>query len=80
MDKIQTALNKLSKKERGQIKIILIKLNSGSFKGLDVVKLKGRTDIFRMRSGKLRVIFRLRDKTISILAIERRSEKTYRDF
>lgn len=80
MDKIQKALNKLSEKERELIKLILTKLNSGNFQGLGIVRLKGHKDIFRVRSRRLRIIFRLQDKTISVLAIERRSEKTYRNF
>lgn len=80
MDKIQKALQKLSEKERALVKNILLRLESGNFIGLDMVKLKGHKDIFRVRKGDLRILFILRDKTISILAIERRSEKTYRDF
>ena len=80
MDKIQKALQKLSEKERALVKNILLRLESGNFIGLDMEKLKGHKDIFRVRKGDLRILFILRDKTISILAIERRSEKTYRDF
>lgn len=80
MDKLQKTLNKLSDKEQKQIKETLDRLNSGETLGLDIQKLKGRSDIFRIRKGDLRIIYRQKNRDIFILAIERRSEKTYRNF
>ncbi len=78
MDKIAKALNKLHPKERAQIKDTLLKLQSGDAAGLDIKKLNGRDDIFRIRRGNFRILYRLETGTIFILAIERRNEKTYR--
>ena len=79
MDKIEKALQKLSGKDRKKIKEILARLQAGSFKNLDIKKLKGRNDIFRVRKGELRIIYRLSEnKEIYIMAVERRSEKTYK--
>ena len=79
MDKISKDLKKLTEKERNQIKQILQKINSGDFRGLDIKKLKGRDDIFRVRKGKFRIIYKISGKKdIFILAIERRSENTYK--
>jgi mRNA-degrading endonuclease RelE of RelBE toxin-antitoxin system len=78
MDKITKALRKLTLKERERIKQILRQLNSRDISGLDVKKLKGRDDIFRLRKGDIRIIYRLTEKEIFILAIERRNEKTYK--
>jgi mRNA-degrading endonuclease RelE of RelBE toxin-antitoxin system len=80
MDKIQKALQKLSIKERELVKSILTKLYAGNLQGLDLVKLKSHKDIFRIKNGKLRIIFRMRNNIIFVLAIERRSEHTYRNF
>lgn len=78
MDKLEKALTKLSEKERRQLKAILNTLKSNqSFSGFDVKKLKGREDIFRIRKGKLRIIFRSAKGGIFILAIERRSDNIY---
>ncbi|PIR87542.1 MAG: hypothetical protein COU10_04000 [Candidatus Harrisonbacteria bacterium CG10_big_fil_rev_8_21_14_0_10_45_28] len=78
MDKIDKLLKKFSSKEKQQIKSILEKINSGKLQSLDLKKLKGYKDIFRIRKGDIRVIYRLDDENrISILAIERRSDKTY---
>lgn len=80
MDKIQKALNKLSDRERKLIKEILSRLTAGDLLGLDIQKLKGHPDIFRVRKGDLRLIYRKIGNNIILLAIERRNEKTYRDF
>lgn len=79
-DKITKALGKLSDKEKRQIKMILEKIKSDKLDGLDIKRLKGHKDIFRVRKNDLRVIYRTSDKGIKILAIERRSEKTYRNY
>lgn len=81
MDKISKALKKLNKKEREKVKEILTQLNAGSFKGLDIKKLRVRDDIFRVRKGDIRIIFRKNNSgEIFVLAIERRSDTTYRKF
>jgi len=79
MDKISKALKKLTPKERKLIKDILEKVKSGNLDSLDIKKLVGKDDIFRVRKGDLRVILRLEGQKYYLLTIERRSEKTYRD-
>ena len=78
MDKIEKALRKLNAREKERIKAILKALGLRRLKGLDIKKLRGREDIFRVRKGNIRIIYRIRGERIFILAIERRSEKTYR--
>lgn len=78
MDKIDKALKKLSPKERVLLKEILLQINAGDFKDLDVKKLKGRNDVFRVRKGSIRIIVRKQDDIIKILALERRGSKTYK--
>ena len=77
MDKIGKALNKLSYRERQKLKKILIQIDDRDFKNLDLKKLKGRNDIFRVRKGDMRVIFRKMNNSIKILSLERRNSKTY---
>jgi mRNA-degrading endonuclease RelE of RelBE toxin-antitoxin system len=79
-DKITKALNKLSPQEKAKVKQILEQIKSGELAGMDVKRLKGHNDIFRIRKSDIRVIYRSSGSKFSILAIERRSEKTYRDF
>lgn len=78
MDKIAKALGKLNPKERGQIKGLLLRLRSGGTANLDTKKLKGREDIFRVRKGDFRILYRLEGGAIFVLAIERRNEGTYK--
>ena len=78
MDKIEKALQKLRAEERKIVKEILDKLKNRQFKNLNLKKLKGRNDIFRVRKGKIRIIYRINHTDqISILAIERRNDPTY---
>lgn len=80
MDKLSKALGRLSAKERKQVKDILKQLTAKNFLGLNVKKLKGRNDIFRVKKGNLRIIYRIGKEEIFILTIERGSEKTYRGY
>jgi len=78
MDKIEKALNKLSDRERESIKTILQQLLAKSFHNFDIKKLKGRNDIFRLRKGRIRIIYRVDNKDdVYILSIERKSDTTY---
>ena len=80
MDKISKLLKKLSLRERKETKNILLKVNKGDLINLDVKKLKGKRDIFRIRKGDLRVIFYKINNSIRVLAIERKSSKTYGNY
>jgi mRNA-degrading endonuclease RelE of RelBE toxin-antitoxin system len=80
MDKLDKALRKFSAEERRSVKRLLLQLRSGDFRTLEVKRLKGRKDIYRIRKGNLRIIYRLdKDKAIFVLAIERRSKETYKN-
>lgn len=80
MDKIEKALKKLSEKERLSIGLLLRQLQAGVSSGMDIKRLKGYADIYRIRKGDIRIIFQMKDGSISILKIDRRREDTYRDF
>ena len=77
-DKIDKALEKLSKKEKAKLKELLFNLEKGALSNIDIKKLKGRDDIFRVRKGGIRIIFRKIDDKIKILSLECRSDKTYK--
>lgn len=79
-DKLSKELAKLGAKELEHVAMVLRQIRVQDLQGLNVTKLKGHHDIFRVRKGRLRIIYRQNDGAISVLAIERRSEKTYRDF
>ncbi|MAG12004.1 MAG: hypothetical protein CMI52_04340 [Parcubacteria group bacterium] len=79
-DRLDKEINKLSKKEKATVKEVFNKLRSGDQSGLQIKKLRLRTDIYRVRKGKLRIIYRVVSDKIKLLAVERRSEKTYRSW
>lgn len=76
-DKIDKNLSKFRKKELLIVDSLLQKINKGELSSLNLVKLKGYSDIFRVRKGRIRIIFQQKGDEIRILSIERRSEKTY---
>ncbi len=79
MDKIKKALQKLTPKERKWVKEILRQLDAGQKMNLDIKKLKGRDDIFRVRKGDIRIIYRVdANGKLFILTIEKRKENTYK--
>lgn len=81
MDRIKKALRKLSPKERTLLRQIMERIINGDFSDMDVKKLKAADDVYRVRKGTMRVIFRQRtDKGFDILAVERRSDITYSRF
>ena len=78
MDKITKFLKKLSKKDREVIHHILEQLYSENTKTLDIKKLKGGENLFRVRKGTIRIVYSLDGLDISIINIEFRSEGTYK--
>jgi len=78
VDKIAKALQKLTSKEQKWVKDTIERLSLRKTEGLDIKKLKGREDIFRVRKSDIRIIYRFApDDNIYILVIERRHENTY---
>lgn len=65
-----------------KIKKILyfLKKNPHPFKYLDVKKLKGTKNTFRIRIGRYRIIYEVinEEKLILVLKIAKRDEKTYK--
>mgnify|MGYP001600301143 CR=1 FL=1 len=80
MDRIEKELLKLSAKERARVREILEKIARKDMHGVEVKKLKARKDIFRIRKGNIRIIYRDNKGSISILAIERRNDNKYKKF
>jgi len=78
MDKIDKALNKLIFKEKEQMKNIIKALQLGRFDNLNIKKLKGFQDVFRVRKGRLRIVYQLLDRKIIILKIDKRKKDTYK--
>ncbi len=78
MDKIDKALSKLTFKEKERMKDIIKALQLGRFDNMDIKKLKGFKDVFRVRKGELRIVYQLLDRRIIILKVDKRKEDTYK--
>lgn len=79
VQKIDKALKKLTSKECRKVEEILRSLLAGEVKKLDIKKLKGFSDIYRVRSGDIRILYRVDGGTVYLLAIERRGKDTYKN-
>ena len=80
MAKIEKFLRKLSIENRKIAKDILIKILSGNLQGLDVKKLKGYTNLFRIRKGNIRIVFHHEDGNINVIFIGMRGDSKYKQF
>lgn len=79
-DPIVKAFQKLSPKQQLVFKRLFLDIKNRAIDSYDVKQLKGHKNIFRIRKGEYRVIFLMDKENIDILALEKRNEKTYRDF
>lgn len=80
MEKIKKYLLRIELNESKKILFVIKKLKKGDGKYLDIKKLKGFPDIFRVRIGEHRIIYRKQQENINILFIGHRNEKTYKKF
>jgi mRNA-degrading endonuclease RelE of RelBE toxin-antitoxin system len=80
MEKLKKYLLRLSKDERERIIKVIEMITFNNCVGLDIKKLKGYSDIYKVRVGANRVIFRKTETDNYILQISRRSDSTYKKF
>ena len=78
MPTLKKLLFRFNLEDRIVLEVLIEKIISLNWRGLDIKKLQGYDDIFRLKKGKLRIIFYKRRLGISIINIDRRNEKTYR--
>mgnify|MGYP002630306630 CR=1 FL=1 len=77
MNKIEKFLRKMDKKKRIPIKSLIGEIMNRRFEGLDNKKLKGFSDIFRVRKGKIRIIYQKIENKIIILVVDKKRDDTY---
>jgi len=78
MPDLKRLFSRFNKEEREILIFLIEKIISLNWRGLDVKKLRGYQNIFRIRKGKIRIIFSKNKKEIAIITIERRREDTYK--
>lgn len=79
MNKIDKFLFKLSLKERLIAEEVLSLVKSRQFDNLNIRKLKGFNDRYRIRQARLRIIFSMDESRIEIIKIDNRDDNTYKD-
>ncbi len=78
MPNLKKLLSQFNKNERSALGFLIEKILSKNWHNLDIKKLKGHQDVFRLRRGNLRIIF-IEDKNETrVISIECRNEKTYK--
>ena len=76
-DEIIKILKKISKKDKEKLLLILQKIRNSDLENLDIKKIKGEKNQFRVRSGKYRILFIQENNKICIKWIRKRDENTY---
>ncbi|HEY4488909.1 MAG TPA: hypothetical protein VJA87_00270 [Candidatus Paceibacterota bacterium] len=81
MDKLTKLFKRLSQKEKDRLDETITNIIAGKIGTLDLKKLKGIEDTYRVRSGTFRIIFRKRSgmDDIEVLEVSRRDEHTYKN-
>jgi mRNA-degrading endonuclease RelE of RelBE toxin-antitoxin system len=79
VDRVEKFLRKIPKKQYRIIISIIERILNGDINNLDVKQLSGYRNVFRVRKGKIRIVFKRQENgEYNILYIEYRSEGTYK--
>ncbi len=75
--RIKKFLKKLERKRRNNIASIIIRIETGNLSDLNVKKLQGFDDRYRVRVGRIRIIFEKDGFGFSIKSVSNRDDETY---
>lgn len=73
MDKIKKFLKRISTEEEKMIRSIVDKILARDFVGLDCKKLSGHKGVYRIKKGRMRIVFYMSDDEIRLICLDRRS-------
>ena len=79
MHKIDKFLAKLSREHRLKVLVASEHIQRGDFEGLNLKKLGGASDHYRVRVGRVRIKFTMNRGGINIYDIGFRGDTTYND-
>ena len=80
MERIKKFLRKLPETQQDEIDGILYEIEHGETQGLDVKKLKGHKNLYRIRVGDIRIVFSKENRSFNIIFIGRRGDSKYQRF
>lgn len=79
MDDIEKFFKKLNDKEYQALMLVYLQLKKDYKKVPGIVKLSGYKNVFRVRLGSFRLIFRVTNRSIFFLRITNRNESSYKN-
>ena len=79
MDDIEKFFQKLSAKEFEALTLVFSQLQKDYTQVPGLTRLRGFKNLFRVRVGRMRVIFRVQKGGIDILRLANRDENTYKN-
>ena len=74
MDKISKFIQKMSQKEGRRIIALFLQIQERKTQALDVKKLRGYADLYRVRHGDIRIIFKAGDEGNTIISVDFRKD------
>lgn len=74
MDKIEKILRKMGKKEQEVMMLLMLQIKADYTAIPGIKKLQGRRNLFRVRVGQYRLIFRVGVSGVEIVRITKRDE------
>lgn len=80
MDKVSKAIQKINSKDALKISDALEDILNSKAKNLDIKKLRGYDDIFRVRVCEYRIIYQKNNHEMNILEISKRNDSTYKNY
>lgn len=80
MNKIEKLLRKIKKREQQYILLMIRQLKNDYSKVPGVKKILGHQNLFRVRIGNYRIIFKIyKDRSGEIIKLKRRDDNTYKN-
>ncbi len=78
MNDISKFIRSIPTREQIRIEEVISKIKSGDISGLDIKKLRGYSDMFRVRIGNYRIICRHNEQYgFIVVKVTRRNDTTY---
>lgn len=77
MDKKEKFLKQLTEKERVMVGDAVAHILGGATSGLDIKKLKGKVLVYRVRVGRIRIVYEQVRGRVIILKVGFKGEDTY---
>lgn len=75
---LEKFLAKVTEKEKKILDGVIEKIIEKDLKGFDVKKLAGHDDVFRIRKGNFRILFKVTKTDNKIILVDKRSDTTYK--